>query len=269
MHVTTHLHYLLCILEEYLKHICHPMCKKTCVSSCAPGCCAGEQHHDFPLYHRKSTHCHPLCKKHCISACPLTCCADTHMTLRRKWRHPHVQHFKPGCHPMCKRNCVPSCPKACCTLKPAKPKSHCHPLCKTHCLSSCPLSCCSKSDRKKEMCHPLCRKTCLPSCPKECCKRKNKGKELIMENNPEPESHASQRTTCPGKCPDVSTYMKYKNIRINLKQLNVLILSGWATSKYFQNVSCHKPLLAKKLGVLQNKSISLEFSKYLIEKRTY
>ena len=197
--------------EEYLKHICHPMCKKTCISSCAPGCCAGEHKQDFPLYHRKSSHCHPFCKKHCISSCPLTCCTDTQKTSKT-WHHSQVHHLTPGCHPMCKKNCVPSCPKACCAHIPPKKRSHCHPLCKTNCLSSCPLSCCSHKDQIKEKCHPLCRKSCLPSCPDECCRRKGKEKKLIMKSTPNEDTEENrdgdtpERTgkTCPGLCPDVS-----------------------------------------------------------------
>ncbi|XP_028401237.1 uncharacterized protein LOC114524282 [Dendronephthya gigantea] len=190
--------------EEYLKHICHPMCKKTCISSCAPGCCAGEHHKSFPLYHRKSSHCHPYCKKHCISSCPLTCCAETE-TVSKTWKHPHVHHIKPGCHPLCKKNCVPSCPKACCAPKTQVRKSHCHPLCKTNCLSSCPLSCCSRKDRLKEKCHPLCRKTCLPACPGECCAKDAKGHRMIMKSSDQKTKAVAKvatRKTCPGLCPD-------------------------------------------------------------------
>lgn len=193
--------------DEYLKHICHPMCKKTCISSCAPGCCAGEHHKNFPLYHRKSSHCHPRCKKHCISSCPLTCCADTETAVTKTWNHPHVKHINPGCHPLCKKNCVPSCPKACCVHKPPVHKSYCHPLCKKNCLSSCPLSCCSRKDRLKDKCHPLCRKTCLPSCPEECCIKKPKEQKLIMkkkEHESNEASEAAEQSTCPGLCPDVS-----------------------------------------------------------------
>ena len=188
--------------EEYLKHICHPMCKKTCISSCAPGCCAGEHHKNFPLYHRKSSHCHPFCKKHCISSCPLTCCAETEK-VSKTWKHPHVHHINPRCHPMCKKHCVASCPKACCTHKAPVRKSHCHPLCKKNCLSSCPLSCCSSKDRLKDKCHPLCRKKCLPSCPDECCGKTAKEHKLLMKSDEhETKAVAEVRRTCPGLCPD-------------------------------------------------------------------
>lgn len=216
------------IADEYLKHICHPLCKKTCISSCAPGCCAGE-HHDFPLYHRKSTHCHPLCRKHCIPSCPLTCCTET-KKVSKKWKHRHVHHpANPSCHVTCKRNCVPSCPKACCVhqgpygkshsslrksqdyLRPATRKSHCHPLCKKTCLSSCPLSCCSKRERIKEQCHPLCRKTCLPSCPAECCSDKSMKYKLITKSKEtEDKEIKDKQKSCPGLCPDVS--VPYDNI---------------------------------------------------------
>ncbi|CAB3976736.1 Hypothetical predicted protein [Paramuricea clavata] len=165
--------------EEYLKHICHPMCKKTCISSCAPGCCAGEHHQNFPLNREGLENMETPSR----SSYQPRLSSDVQEKLRSLVSKGMLKHKAPV------------------------RKSHCHPLCKKNCLSSCPLSCCSHKDRLKEKCHPLCRKTCLPACPDECCTKKTSQHKLIMksdEHKVKAVAKVKAKRTCPGLCPDVS-----------------------------------------------------------------
>ncbi|XP_028415758.1 uncharacterized protein LOC114539330 [Dendronephthya gigantea] len=198
--------------EEYLKHICHPMCK---------GLAFRLVHLDVVLVNTisrfhcmlctqtqvRKSHCHPLCKTNCLSSCPLSCCS-------RKDR------LKEKCHPLCRKTCLPACPGECCAkdakghrmiMKSSDQKTKavakvatrktCPGLCPDSCAPACHDGCCSSKkmtlSRSKPLVHSVpsgctanCVYECIPGCPPACCTKSLGAPEVsrYTYTQPEPET---------------------------------------------------------------------------------